>query len=445
MNARRIVPARQTGHNGHAPTAPMVHRRTRRAWTGVLVATLALFLVAPAVRAESTWGVEGLGRPENPYDHAARGAGSTGIAVGDPFGMSFVNPAAIAHARSAQYHVGMAMQDRLIESADGGLDRRLNARLTMEHFVLPWPHPLCWSFGFRNLTDGTYDVKIRANRGREDEYTRTLVGTGGIGELSSGVAALFAGGRLAAGLRLGFINGKLLDVVEDTFSDTRFGGRNPTMLTTRVRNGRAVSLGAQATPLRGISLGAMWRSSSSVDLSGPDSVVSAYWSPPASFELPSELGLGLAVRRDRVRVAADWNRAAWADAKFDTKGEETSPAPVLFRNTDRLGVGVTLFPAVTEAKGTLLRRSVWRAGFSWGQLPVRQRSITANGIRALDGPTVSEWALTAGCGLPVKVDRGWIDLFLEAGRTGNLTDVRLRETFLRLGVGVTFGRFAKTF
>jgi hypothetical protein len=43
------------------------------------------------------------------------------------------------------------------------------------------------------------------------------------------------------------------------------------------------------------------------------------------------------------------------------------------------------------------------------------------------------------------VDRGWLDLFLEAGRTGNLKEVQLRETFLRLGVGVTFGRFEKAF
>jgi hypothetical protein len=102
---------------------------------------------------------------------------------------------------------------------------------------------------------------------------------------------------------------------------------------------------------------------------------------------------------------------------------------------------VTLLPAATEAKGSLRQRAVWRAGFSWGQLPVRQRSAGS----AATGADVSEWAVTAGCGLPVKVDRGWLDLFLEAGRTGNLDEVRLRESFVRLGAGVTFGRFEKTF
>jgi hypothetical protein len=385
--------------------------------------------------------MEGIGRPENPYDHAARGAGSTGIAVDDPFGMSFVNPAAIAHARLPQYHVGVVMQDRWIESASGGPDRRMNVRLTMERLVLPWPGPVRWSFGYHDLTDGTYQVKVRANRGREDEYTRSLVGTGGIGELSSGVAALLAGGRVAAGLQFGFVNGRLLEVVEDRFSSPRYRGRSE-MLTTRVRNGRAVGFGAQVVPHRGVSLGAVWRSSSSVDLISPEAdSTSAYWVDRASFELPSEVGLGVAARRGRVRLAADWNHAAWGQGGIHTPAGRGSASAGSFRNTDRLGVGVTLFPPVTEAKGSLLRRTVWRAGFSWGQLPVRQRSVTPGGT----GAGVTEWALTAGCGLPVKVDRGWLDLFLEAGRTGNLDEVRIRETFVRLGVGVTVGRFEKAF
>jgi hypothetical protein len=389
--------------------------------------------------------MEGIGRPVTPYDHAARGAGSTGIALDDPFGMSFVNPAAMAHARMAQAHFGMVGQDRWIRAADGVSDRRLDTRVTMGHVVLPGPGPLRWSFGYHDLTDGTYQVAIHANPGREDEYTRTWKGDGGVAELSAGVAAGLPGGRAAVGLDFGLANGTLREVVEDKFISSQYLERRD-ILRTRVLGGHMLGLGVQVAPRSGVSLGAAWRSSSSLDLRAHNTTSDGVgWEERALFTLPSELGLGLGVRRDRVRVAADWNRAAWGNAKFDTKGVESSSAPIPFRDTDRLGVGLTLFPAVTETKGTLLRRTVWRAGFSWGQLPVRQRSIMADGTSTLDGPTVVEWALTAGCGLPVKVDRGWLDLFLEAGRTGNLKEVQLRETFLRLGVGVTFGRFEKAF
>jgi hypothetical protein len=416
-------------------------RTARSALAGLLLGTVALALQAPAVRAESLWGMEGIGRPVTPYDHAARGAGSTGIALDDPFGMSFVNPAAIAHARMAQAHFGMVGQDRWIVAAHGASNRRLDTRVTMGRLILPGPGQLRWSLGYHDLTDGTYQVALRANPGREDSFTRTWRGDGGVGEFSAGVAAGLPGGKATAGLQFGLANGTLREVVEDKFASGQYLERRD-ILRTRVLDGRVLALGTQYAPRSGVSLGAAWRSSSSVGLRTIGTTSGGVgWEERASFELPSELGLGLGVRRDRVRVAADWNRAGWGEAKFRTSAGETSRTLGSFRNTDRLGVGLTLFPAVTEAKGTLLRRTVWRAGFSWGQLPVRQRSVTPGGT----GATVSEWALTAGCGLPVKVDRGWVDLFLEAGRTGNLEDVQLRETFLRVGVGVTFGRFEKAF
>jgi hypothetical protein len=417
-------------------------RQARRPVLGPgLLAVLGLVLLAVPLRAESLWGLEGIGRPVTPYDHAARGAGSTGLAVDDPFGMSFANPAAIAHARMVQAHFGLVAQDRWIQTDTRGPDRRMDVRITMGRLVLPGPGPLRWSFGYHDLTDGSYQVRLRANAGREDEYVRTWKGTGGVGELSAGVAAGLPGGRLAAGLQVGFANGTLLEVVEDKFVSGSFLERRD-ILRTRVLDGRVLALGAQVAPFSGLSLGAAWRSSSSVDLrSLATSADGAGWEDRASFELPSELGLGAAVRRGRVRMAADWNRAAWGQGTFQTTAGQTSASLGSFRDTDRLGLGVTLFPPVTEAKGSVARRAVWRAGVSWGQLPVRQRPVTVGAT----GAGVSEWALTAGCGLPVKVDRGWLDLFVEAGRTGNLNEAGLRETFLRVGFGVTFGRLDKPF
>jgi hypothetical protein len=385
--------------------------------------------------------MEGIGRPVSPYDHAARGAGSTGIAIDDPFDMSFVNPASIAGAFLPQAHFGMVIQDRWISTSDGGSSRRMDTRVSMGRVVLPGPGPLRWSIGYHDLTDGTYKVMLHANAGREDEYTRTWNGTGGLGELALGVAAGLPGGRASAGLQFGFANGTLQEVVEDVFPSGAYLQRRD-ILKTRVLDGRILSLGAQAKPLPGLSLGASWRASSKVDLRAISSNADGVsWEERAGYELPTELGLGIAARRGRLRFAADWNRAAWGQGSFHLAGGATSTRLGSFRDTERLGVGVTLFPSASEAKSSLLRRAAWRAGFTWGQLPLRQRATGS----ATEGAGVSEWALTAGCGLPVKIDRGWVDLFVETGRTGNLSDVGLRETFVRLGAGVTFGKFARSF
>ncbi len=70
-----------------------------------------------------------------------------------------------------------------------------------------------------------------------------------------------------------------------------------------------------------------------------------------------------------------------------------------------------------------------------GDLPVLQR----------DGTTVSEWVAGIGLGLPVQVDSGYLDIGVQYGRTGNLDDAGLRESFLRFHVGITYGRFARAF
>ncbi len=438
MSARRRASARRASGRNRMVRGESV----RRALGSVLgPAILAAALTASSAPAESLWGMEGIGLPVTPYDHAARGAGSTGIAAGDPFGMSFANPAAIAHARLVQAHFGLLVQDRWVRAAGGETDRRLNTRITMGRVVLPGPGPLRWSVGYHDLTDGSYQVALRANSGREDAYLRTWKGEGGLGELSTGVAASALRGRAAVGLSLGFANGTIREVVTDEFTSSLYTDRRD-ILRTRILNGRVLGLGAQVVPWRGLGLGGTWRSSAEVGLHAmSSSSEDVDWDERAEFDLPSEVGLGVTLGRSRIRVAADWNHAAWGGTKFRPTAGPGSLASPSFRDTDRLGVGVTLLPVTAEAKGTLRQRTVWRAGFSWGQLPVRQRAADAGA----PGAEVSEWTVTAGCGLPVQVDRGWLDLFLEAGRTGNLEEVRLRETFIRLGAGVTFGRFEKSF
>ncbi len=432
-----------------------VRRRMRFPALLLAAAAVVSFLApAPASASESIWNMEGLGRPLYGYDHAARGAGSTAIAGDDPFGMSFVNPASIAHAQMLQAHFGLVTQSRWIQ-AEGtdGSSRRFDARLTAGRAVLIGPGPFRWALGYTDLTDGAYQVSFPVNAGREDAYERTLEGRGGIGELSATVAAALPGKRAAAGLHLGLANGTLHDIVQDEFTDATYLDTD-SRLRTRVEGGMILGVGAQASPVPQLALGGYWRFASEVDLEGIWEVAeTAPWSETASFDLPASVGLGVALRPNpRLRLAADWNRTLWGSSDFTlrnlAKGGAGAEAALqeglgfgLLQDANRLGLGVTFFPPEVEGKVAVRRRLVWRAGFSWEELPVRQSASFARRSRE----TIHEWMVTAGCGVPIQVDRGFLDIVLEAGRTGSLDAAGARETFLRLGFGATFGRFEREF
>ena len=420
--------------------------RSVRAWIApalVAASMLAIAVAAPVRAEESVWGMEGLGRPLAEVDLPARAAGGTEIAIDDPFAMSWINPAGIAHARLPQAHVGVVAQDRWISAKGSDQNsRRLDVRLSSLAAVFPLTNLLRGGISYRDLTDATYEVRVRLNDGREDQLDRTLTGRGGVSELSAALAGSFAARRLSAGVRIGLVQGTLSDERVDRYASGVYGGGKD-LLRTRVRNGTRFGFGLQAKLPGRLSAGACWRSESELDLdsrwfrSGVE-----LWSEKAQFDLPPSTGLGLAWRATpRLRFAADWVHDAWGgvsslSAADGAAGADGGAAGFgRFEDTDRISIGVTRFPPEFEGKTPVMRRLTWRAGFYRAELPILQR----NGVQ----PT--EWALTGGVGVPVQVDRGSFDLLLEAGRTGDLGDVGVRETFFRLGAGYTFGRFATRF
>lgn len=398
-------------------------------------------LAAGTVSAEeSIWGMEALGRPLPPLDLAARGAGGAAVAIDDPFAMSGINPASLARAQRPQLQIGAIVQDRWIkaEAQDDG-SRRLDARLSGLAAVFPLRGPLRAGLAFRDLTDATYAVKVRLNEGREDQFDRTLSGKGGVSELCGVLAAALADGRVAAGLHLGFLQGSMTDERIDRYVAGPYeGGKD--QLRTRVRDGIRLGAGMQARLGGRVTAGASWRSAAELDLSGrwyQNGV--ELWSEKAQFDYPASAAIGLAVRATpRLRLAADWAHEGWGSSGLSgSSGAASGDAPAFggLEDADRISVGLTRFPPVFEGRAPLVRRLTWRAGFSWQELAVAQRG----------GARPVEWAASAGLGVPVQIDRGSFDLLLEVGRTGDLEETGVRETFVRFGAGYTVSRLASAF
>jgi hypothetical protein len=428
--------------NGMGGTAARKPLRPTFPWTAALALLLLGGTVAPA-GAVSLWGMEGVGRPESPYDLAARGAGSAAIGVIDPFAMSPINPAVIAWATMPQADFALVKGTVWIKAAgDGGSSRLNSLDLQGGRVVLPLPHHISLGVGYRGLLDGSFQVQKDYNTGREDAFQRVIKGAGGVGELSGTLAIRDPRGLFAAGVQIGFVGGTLRDEVEDKYESSSYAN-SKYLQRTRLEGGRSWTLGLQGRPHGALGVGAFYRGKTRCDLRRITSSASRQeWQTISQTDLPEGMGGGIsALVHENHRLAVDFTADLWNSAT-STGGEGTQAgdasglaSSVRMCDAYHLGVGYAHLPGEVAAKDPVLRRAIWRTGFSWSRLPVRQSN----------GGMIEEWAVSGGVGLPVHVDRGFVNGLLELGRTGSLGRPGVRELFVRLGLGVTFGRFPSEF
>ncbi|MCA9729518.1 MAG: hypothetical protein KC729_17660, partial [Candidatus Eisenbacteria bacterium] len=156
----------------------------------------------------------------------------------------------------------------------------------------------------------------------------------------------------------------------------------------------------------------------------------------AHFDLPGAFGGGLAIRAlPRMQLSVDVIRRFWSQSDFSTATGDGNGSFTHLNDTTRFGIGITRLGDPEETvRDALGRRARWRAGFTYGTLPVSG-----------NGETVSEWALTGGVGLPIQFDRGFIDGLIEFGKRGDAATTGLSESYLRIGFGATFQTLRSAF
>lgn len=136
------------------------------------------------------------------------------------------------------------------------------------------------------------------------------------------------------------------------------------------------------------------------------------------FDLPNSWVLDGSYRvSEEVRAAAVLRGSQWRDFKIDDVEAPDQENEIVF------GVGVEYTPRQTTAV-VVGPDAPLRAGMRWKRLPVR-----------VEDETVSEWAATLGYSRRFGA-RSRIDLLFEFGRQGSIESNGLRETFVRLGVGI---------
>jgi hypothetical protein len=130
---------------------------------------------------------------------------------------------------------------------------------------------------------------------------------------------------------------------------------------------------------------------------------------PEFYDIPAAMNLGIAGKTsDRLLLAGDLN------VKFWHFSDES------LRNSYHVGFG-TEFRAKQKAKGSILRRSVYRLGvhhYKWYNDDIRENS------------------LTAGMGIPLPHPTQLLNMSLEGGQRGRISKNGLKEQFFKLSLGI---------
>ena len=379
----------------------------------ILAAAAALVAAGPLRAQESVFNLPAFGVPGTGASVRARGLGGAGLGLEtDPF--SLEAPAPLARFRQAAFHLSVIGQRTDVEDEERS-DRVEDMAFPMGQLVVPAWNGTALALGYYQFVD--FDAAVESEIFFEgDTLPASLRSEGGISVLAP-AAGWAMDDRTAVGLSLDLYLGSRLLIRELETQEVTPGAIGT--IDSVSRDFRAAGFTVSAERRFGDArVAALWRWRPTVDSRITAAPGGALVGRSTDFELPSELALGGSARLSRRVMAAALVRWSNWESVEDPAGGE-------FGSSVEVGGGVEIEPG---------RRALWvfgpqtplRAGLRWRRLPLR-----------IAGATVDEWTASVGYGRTFLAALGQLDVALEAGRRGGVDDVGIRETFLRLGIGLS--------
>jgi len=388
---------------------------------GRLLAVAAAGLLAVAgLRAAGPLSAAGWGESQWLGGTADQGRGGTGLALLDSTRLSLRNPALFHASRLTRFQTGFGATRSTV--GDGSASETFSAsHLDAQAIGLP----LLWQglhagLLFQPVTSMDY---LRASRGSDAqgrELVESLRGTGGLSRVGLNLSRPLPGGW-RAGLELGLVFGSVLEEWK-LFYPAAAPPYDSWVQRRRSLLGFQPRLGLfwQARPdlALGVAGTLPGRADYTEDLENLGNDVDAEVAS-RRMDLPAEAGLGLVWRRGEWQALLDLRMQDWSGVELPAGTRADAPLAV--------AAGLEL-PASREFTAPWHRRVSWRAGLRHEDGYVRQ----PDGAGWADSGT---WLATLGLGVPLKAPGTWLDLALEAGRTGPDGDGALEEDFLRVRLG----------
>lgn len=148
-----------------------------------------------------------------------------------------------------------------------------------------------------------------------------------------------------------------------------------------------------------------------------------------TIQLPLEMGFGLSIKKgEKLTLLVDAATTNWSSFKyFDSPTNE-------FKNSYRFSAGLNYVPnKLAYGSSNYLKRIHYRFGASY-----------SNGYLDLKNSTIKNYFISAGLGLPVGIGRfddvAVVNLSVQYGKTGTITNNLLQEDYIRFVLGFTFNK-----
>ncbi len=141
-----------------------------------------------------------------------------------------------------------------------------------------------------------------------------------------------------------------------------------------------------------------------------------------NFYMPTKIGFGINFVTNKISASIDYSLQQWSKAF-----PNNSIANISYQDRNEIRVGAQYIPNRFDIR-SFLKRWSYRAGFTY-----------ADSYVVVDGNKTSEISGTLGLGIPIEKD--WFSqlaVAVEVGQSGTLNNNLVRNTFVKLNIGITF-------
>lgn len=373
---------------------------------------IGITLLAETAIAGSVFSRRGVGLLRYRDNVRAIGMGGVGIALNDSISAYFLNPASLTRINLTRIQGGFRYERASVDLgvgdnglfSDGGVNGLSLAIPVKSHQVI--------AFGVRPYSFSDFEFQ------RKDSLaTESLSSLGGISELYLGYARQIGAWRLGA--TVDFYFGRLDRIWRLNHESSEI--RNSEDLLNHQVSGMGLHFGAQIQPGR-------WRFGSAMGLPTRLNVTTELNTLPgftgvvgrSKLKLPFwwSAGLGYAPNRHWL-LSGDYRTQKWDSVEpaelFGDRGA----------NSFELSLGGEFIPSFDALSG-YFKRVNYRFGANYQQLPYEEPI----------GKNVKQMTANFGLGLPFGRGYNRIDLAVELGKRGNLTDNLVTENIVLFHVGI---------
>lgn len=379
-----------------------------------LIAGLLLGGATPAAAQESVFNLPSFGLPGTGQSIRARGIGGAAAGLANEI-FSVDNPAYAARFDRAGFYASLLGQQGEIDSGD--IQHEFDdVVFPMGQAVFPTLYGSVLSVGFSQFVD--FDAALESTVVFEgDSLPATFDSQGGLFVVSPTLSYAI-NERTSVGVSLDVYLGSR-EVIRSVDTPDRVGVLSTTSDSlTRDFRAQGVALGVHHRFGSRGEIGLAYRIRPTVESEINESSGGTLNGERTDFDLPRSWVIdGSYTVNEEVRAAAILRGSSWSGFAIDGVSPEDLEDELEF------GIGVEYTPRQSTAF-VIGPRSPLRAGMRWRRLPVQ-----------VDEEAVGEWGATVGYSRRFGV-RSRVDLLLEFGRRGSVDKNGLRESFVRLGVGI---------